>query len=472
MKMNKEKVRELAAKLFTEWGLHILKGESVITEWLEQNQPDEKNMFDWTDGEIEGFAIELVGKDFSNLQEVINNLQSMFKAMRRDFDKAKSKLPLSNEQVYDELYQEYQDVKKELEQLKSQQEVKEVIVGLSDEQVGYLAAYFVSKDYGFFGEIETVIKDWQKSQTFTQPESNTLEVVVGLSEGQVSKFAYEQYGDTDDATELMQDLILWLKTQTFTQPEVKEVVVGLSDEQVDELFNYFPFKATKDEFIEGYQEWAKTQTFAQPEVKEIAVGLSDEQVTAFACYYGLSITEQSKLRCELKKWLKAQTFAQPNTLLEYQLDEARKEINRVESLNANLLKQQFQPDWDDAPEWASWLAQDESGAWIWYETKPTLNGMEWAERNGRVKPVNSVDGWARTLQERPSETEQKQEVAKFEVNLDKLDEGVVSIQYGYITYDKDGNTQWFEVGNPLYRPKPTQQVEVGEVWVRTLVKMK
>ena len=25
------------------------------------------------------------------------------------------------------------------------------------------------------------------------------------------------------------------------------------------------------------------------------------------------------------------------------------------------------PSWDDAPEWAEWLAQDESGEWFWFE---------------------------------------------------------------------------------------------------------
>lgn len=115
--MNATKVRELCDEFMD---ASIADEDRVITEWLEQNQPV-KNMFDWTDGEIVGFAIELVGEDFSNLQEVINNLQSMFKAMRSEFDKAKSKPSLSNEQVYSELYQEYQDVKKELEQLKSQQ---------------------------------------------------------------------------------------------------------------------------------------------------------------------------------------------------------------------------------------------------------------------------------------------------------------------------------------------------------------
>lgn len=31
----------------------------------------------------------------------------------------------------------------------------------------------------------------------------------------------------------------------------------------------------------------------------------------------------------------------------------------------------IKPDWKDAPVWALWLAQDEYGAWGWYERKPS-----------------------------------------------------------------------------------------------------
>ena len=30
----------------------------------------------------------------------------------------------------------------------------------------------------------------------------------------------------------------------------------------------------------------------------------------------------------------------------------------------------MKPSWDDAPEWAQWLAMDEDGRWWWYEEKP------------------------------------------------------------------------------------------------------
>lgn len=31
----------------------------------------------------------------------------------------------------------------------------------------------------------------------------------------------------------------------------------------------------------------------------------------------------------------------------------------------------IKPDWKDAPEWANYLAQDECGAWWWYECEPS-----------------------------------------------------------------------------------------------------
>lgn len=35
------------------------------------------------------------------------------------------------------------------------------------------------------------------------------------------------------------------------------------------------------------------------------------------------------------------------------------------------------PSWDDAPEWANWLAMDEDGDWYWHKKEPYFNGVEW-----------------------------------------------------------------------------------------------
>ena len=117
------------------------------------------------------------------------------------------------------------------------------------------------------------------------------------------------------------------------QNPIEPVVVGLSDEQIEQLAHE-TFQFVEEFFCENedipvagdythhLKSWLKHEDFAQPEVKEVVVGLSDEQVNAFACYYGLSTTEQSKLRCELKKWQKTQTFAQPEPVVVGSSDEA------------------------------------------------------------------------------------------------------------------------------------------------------
>ncbi len=37
----------------------------------------------------------------------------------------------------------------------------------------------------------------------------------------------------------------------------------------------------------------------------------------------------------------------------------------------------MKPSWDDAPEWAQWLAMDESGRWWWYEKRPVRKEEYW-----------------------------------------------------------------------------------------------
>lgn len=32
----------------------------------------------------------------------------------------------------------------------------------------------------------------------------------------------------------------------------------------------------------------------------------------------------------------------------------------------------MKPSWEDAPEWANWLAKDSNGTWNWFETIPAL----------------------------------------------------------------------------------------------------
>ena len=62
----------------------------------------------------------------------------------------------------------------------------------------------------------------------------------------------------------------------------------------------------------------------------------------------------------------------------------------------------MKPDWKDAPEWANYLAQDESGDWYWYENKPCRDYYEWklGSDNGKVEEAGRLY-WKESLEQRP-----------------------------------------------------------------------
>lgn len=62
------------------------------------------------------------------------------------------------------------------------------------------------------------------------------------------------------------------------------------------------------------------------------------------------------------------------------------------------------PSWSSAPEWASYLAQDFSGAWGWYEEIPVPfeSGGFWQVRNGsRFQYASPENLWMDSLVENP-----------------------------------------------------------------------
>lgn len=67
----------------------------------------------------------------------------------------------------------------------------------------------------------------------------------------------------------------------------------------------------------------------------------------------------------------------------------------------------MKPKWKDAPSWALWLAQDKSGDWYWYATKPepaprwrvwATIGMSISKLAGHSQPEGN---WKEVLEERP-----------------------------------------------------------------------
>ena len=60
------------------------------------------------------------------------------------------------------------------------------------------------------------------------------------------------------------------------------------------------------------------------------------------------------------------------------------------------------PDWNNAPEWADYLAQDHDGIWYWYEEKPyPVSRGRWVVATGRCCVASTNLDWVRTLDPRP-----------------------------------------------------------------------
>ena len=61
------------------------------------------------------------------------------------------------------------------------------------------------------------------------------------------------------------------------------------------------------------------------------------------------------------------------------------------------------PSWDDAPEWANYLAMDDDGAWYWFECmpKPDKWSGEWGAEGREVMASEPNHKWLDTLEPRP-----------------------------------------------------------------------
>ena len=62
------------------------------------------------------------------------------------------------------------------------------------------------------------------------------------------------------------------------------------------------------------------------------------------------------------------------------------------------------PSWDDAPEWAEWLAQDEDGRWFFYGVKPTYGAGCWGAEEELISASffgQPQGDWRNTLERRP-----------------------------------------------------------------------
>lgn len=85
----------------------------------------------------------------------------------------------------------------------------------------------------------------------------------------------------------------------------------------------------------------------------------------------------------------------------------RELYDRLHSLHSNKadLLVVDKPNWRDAPSWARWLAQDESGVWSWFEhePEPIYSGMMWDSSRGSIAVAHRVTkGFDETLEARPT----------------------------------------------------------------------
>lgn len=59
----------------------------------------------------------------------------------------------------------------------------------------------------------------------------------------------------------------------------------------------------------------------------------------------------------------------------------------------------MKPSWDDAPEWANWLAMGADGMWWWFDERPRIEYQAWQMTGPRCCPAQHY--WHNSLEQRP-----------------------------------------------------------------------
>ena len=60
------------------------------------------------------------------------------------------------------------------------------------------------------------------------------------------------------------------------------------------------------------------------------------------------------------------------------------------------------PPWSEAPPWAKYIAQDETGEWWWYEKEPVPRKDGWDDTTTQsMSQSYKCPNWRDTLQKRP-----------------------------------------------------------------------
>lgn len=61
----------------------------------------------------------------------------------------------------------------------------------------------------------------------------------------------------------------------------------------------------------------------------------------------------------------------------------------------------MKPNWDDAPEWANYVAMDEDGEWFWFENEPKVQMRGWWAEGRYRLACFALENWEETLEKRP-----------------------------------------------------------------------
>lgn len=111
------------------------------------------------------------------------------------------------------------------------------------------------------------------------------------------------------------------------------------------------------------------------------------------------------------------------------------------------------PNWNDAPEWANYLAQDKTGRWWWFKDEPVIRGEQWRLDAFTTMEAYYLDDevWKSTLQSRP-----KQVIS--------IDWNNVPEHLNYFAFDDDGAGFFFHE-KPVWDEefKNWQRAETDEV---------
>lgn len=63
----------------------------------------------------------------------------------------------------------------------------------------------------------------------------------------------------------------------------------------------------------------------------------------------------------------------------------------------------MKPSWNDAPEWANYLAMDADGQWYWYSGKPNASiERDMFSSKAGICELAKTNKWHESLEKRPS----------------------------------------------------------------------